>query len=470
MPVFNHRFDPTVLREYDIRGIVGKTLKPEDAFAIGRCFGSVVMRADGKRVAVGYDGRLHSPEMEAQLVAGLRACGLEVVRIGLCATPMLYFAAYDQQADGAVMVTGSHNPPDYNGFKMMIGKKPFFGAQIQDIGRMAADGDVVPEKAGTDRKVDIATRYADRVLADWDGGDRALKVVWDPGNGSAGPIVKALTARLPGTHYVINGDVDGTFPNHHPDPTVAKNLEQIIAEVAREKADLGIAFDGDGDRIGVVDNEGHILFGDQLLIVLARDVLKAKPGATIIADVKASQVLFDEVAKAGGEPLMWKTGHSLIKAKMAETGSPLAGEMSGHIFFADKWYGFDDAPYSAVRLLGIVARMAQSLAEVRAALPQVINTPELRFNCEEARKFVVVQEVKDRLAAEGAKVQAVDGVRVLTEDGWWLLRASNTQAVLVARCEASSEAGLERLKAQLVRQLVASGLEAPDFSAENAGH
>jgi phosphomannomutase len=470
MSAFNHRFDPTVLREYDIRGIVGKTLKPEDAFAIGRCFGSVVTRAGGKRVAVGYDGRLHSPEMEAQLVAGLRACGHEVVRIGLCATPMLYFAAYDQEADGAVMVTGSHNPPDYNGFKMMIGKKPFYGAQIQQIGRMAAEGDVVPEKAGSDRSVDIAGRYADRVLQDWDGGDRKLKVVWDPGNGSAGPIVKALAARLPGTHFVINGDVDGNFPNHHPDPTVAKNLEQIIAEVAREKADLGIAFDGDGDRIGVVDNEGHILFGDQLLIVLARDVLKAKPGATIIADVKASQVLFDEVAKAGGEPLMWKTGHSLIKAKMAETGSPLAGEMSGHIFFADKWYGFDDAPYSAVRLLGIVARMTQSLSEVRAALPQVINTPELRFNCEEARKFVVVQEVKDRLAAEGAKVQAVDGVRVLTDDGWWLLRASNTQAVLVARCEASSEAGLDRLKAQLVKQLVASGLEAPDFSAENAGH
>ena len=470
MTAFRHQFDSTVLREYDIRGIVGKTLKPEDAFAIGRCFGSVVVRDGGKRVAVGYDGRLHSPELEAQLVAGLRACGLEVVRIGLCATPMLYFAAYDQQADGAAMVTGSHNPPDYNGFKMMIGKKPFYGAAIQEIGRMAAEGDVVPEQAGTDRSVDIAGRYADRVLQDWDGGERKLKVVWDPGNGSAGPIVKALAARLPGTHFVINGDVDGKFPNHHPDPTVAKNLEQIIAEVAREKADLGIAFDGDGDRIGVVDNEGHILFGDQLLIVLARDVLKAKPGSTIIADVKASQVLFDEVAKAGGNPLMWKTGHSLIKAKMAETGSPLAGEMSGHIFFADKWYGFDDAPYSAVRLLGIVARMQESLSAVRAALPQVINTPELRFNCEEARKFEVVKEVKDRLAAEGAKVQDVDGVRVLTEDGWWLLRASNTQAVLVARCEATSAEGLERLKAQLVKQLVASGLEAPDFSGENAGH
>jgi len=470
MTAFRHRFDATVLREYDIRGIVGRTLYPEDAFAIGRCFGSVVVRAGGRRVAVGYDGRLHSPELEAQLAAGLRACGLEVIRIGLGATPMLYFAAHELEADGAAMVTGSHNPPDYNGFKMMIGKKPFYGAAIQEIGRMAAEGDVVPEAAGTDRAVDIAGRYLERVLKDWDGGERRLRVVWDPGNGSAGPVVKALAARLPGTHFVINGDVDGTFPNHHPDPTVARNLEQLIAEVKREKADLGIAFDGDGDRIGVVDDAGHILFGDQLLIILARDVLRERPGATIIADVKASQVLFDEVAKAGGTPLMWKTGHSLIKAKMAETGSPLAGEMSGHVFFADKWYGFDDAPYSAVRLLGIVARLPERLSAVRAALPQVVNTPELRFNCAEARKFEVVREVKERLAAEGAKVEDVDGVRVLTEDGWWLLRASNTQAVLVARCEAKTEAGLERLKAQLVKQLVASGLEAPDFSGENAGH
>jgi phosphomannomutase len=308
------------------------------------------------------------------------------------------------------------------------------------------------------------------VLQDYDGGERRLKVVWDPGNGSGCEVTKVLAGKLPGEHTVINGDVDGTFPNHHPDPTVAKNLEQLIAEVARTNADLGIAFDGDADRIGVVDNEGHILFGDQLLIILARDVLKAKPGGTIIADVKASQVLFDEVAKAGGTPLMWKTGHSLIKTKMAETGSPLAGEMSGHIFFADKWYGFDDAPYSAIRLLGIVARMQERLSEVRAALPQVINTPELRFDCAEDRKFQVVQEVKGRLAASGAQVQDVDGVRVLTEDGWWLLRASNTQAVLVARCEASSEAGLDRLKALLAEQLTASGLPAPDFSAENAGH
>ena len=471
MTAFHHQFHATVLREYDIRGIIGETLSPEDAFAIGRCFGSIVVREGGKRAAVGYDGRLSSPDLEPQLVAGLRACGLEVVRIGLVATPMLYFAAYALQADGAVMVTGSHNPPNYNGFKMMKGKKPFFGKEIQEIGRMAAAGDVVPvSMEGSDRHVDITEDYAKRVLQDYDGGTRRLKVVWDPGNGSASEITKLLAARLPGEHFVINGDVDGTFPNHHPDPTVAANLVQLIDEVAREGADLGIAFDGDGDRIGVVDNEGHILFGDQLLVVLARDVLKSKPGGTIIADVKASQVLFDEVAKAGGQPLMWKTGHSLIKAKMAETGSPLAGEMSGHIFFADKWYGFDDAPYSAVRLLGIVARMSESLSQVRAALPVVINTPELRFDCAEDRKFVVVREVKDRLATEGAKVQDVDGVRVLTDDGWWLLRASNTQAVLVARCEATSEAGLERLKQSLSRQLQASGLAAPDFSGANAGH
>ncbi|MBX6375341.1 MAG: phosphomannomutase, partial [Acetobacteraceae bacterium] len=251
---------------------------------------------------------------------------------------------------------------------------------------------------------------------------------------------------------------------------VPRNLAQIIEEVTREKADLGIAFDGDADRIGLVDDTGEILFGDQMMVILARDVLRERPGATIIADVKASQVLFDEIAKAGGTPLMWKTGHSLIKAKMAETGSPLAGEMSGHLFFADKWYGFDDALYAAVRLLGVIARSDRPLSAIRAALPRVINTPELRFDCPEERKFKVVQEVKDRLAAEGAKVQDVDGVRVLTEDGWWLLRASNTQAVLVARAEARTAEGLERLKAEIARQVQASGLKAPDFSAENAGH
>ena len=458
---FTHTFDSTSLREYDIRGIVGKTLHAADAFAIGRCFGSIVIRAGGRTVAVGYDGRVSSPMLEPALVDGLKASGIEVIRIGLGPTPMLYFASTIHKTDGAIMVTGSHNPPNYNGFKMMLARKPFFGEQIREIGRMAAEGDVVPETTGSDTTTDVSEAYIERVVQDWDGDDRALTVVWDNGNGAAGDVISRLVRRLPGKHTVLFPEIDGAFPNHHPDPTVPKNLEALIAEVAAQKADLGIAFDGDADRIGAVDNTGQILFGDQLLVVLARDVLKSRPGATIIADVKASQVLFDEVAKAGGAPLMWKTGHSLIKAKMAETGCPLAGEMSGHVFFADKWYGFDDALYAGVRLLGIVARMDATLAEVRNALPHVINTPELRFDCDDHRKFAVITEVAGRLAAEGANVSETDGVRVLTDDGWWLLRASNTQAVLVARCEGKDQETLARLKAELAGHLAAAGIEVP---------
>ena len=468
---FTHAFAPTSLREYDIRGIVGETLHPADAFAIGRTFGSIVSRHDGKTVAVGYDGRLSSPELEAALVDGLKASGMEVLRVGRGPTPMLYYAATTLGTDGCIMVTGSHNPPNYNGFKMMLGRKPFFGQQIQHLGALSAAGDVVDDATGSDRTIDVSHDYIARLISDWDGGDRILKVVWDNGNSSAGEILARLVRSLPGEHTVLNGEIDGNFPAHHPDPTVAKNLEQLIAAVAEKNADIGIAFDGDADRIGVVDNKGQILWGDQLLVVLARDVLKSNPGATIIADVKASQVLFDEVQRAGGTPLMWKTGHSLIKAKMAETGSPLAGEMSGHVFFADRWYGFDDALYAAVRVLGIVARMDQPFSSVKEALPHAVSTPELRFDCDDTRKFGVIEEVAARLKQQsGAEVSAIDGVRVRTRDGWWLLRASNTQAVLVARAEGLTVDGLERLKADLVDHLQASGLQAPDFSGENAGH
>ena len=467
---FSHRFDPTSLREYDIRGIVGRTLSEKDAFAIGRCFGSIVAQKGGSVVAVGRDGRVSGPALEQALVDGLKASGLRVLRMGVGPTPMLYFLNVARGCDGAIQVTGSHNPPDYNGFKMVLGAKPFFGAQIQEIGRMAAAGDVVAEASGSDEAVDIAPEYVERVARDWDGGERALKVVWDNGNGAAGEVLAALVSRLPGRHEILFPEIDGRFPNHHPDPTVPKNLEALIARVTETGADLGIAFDGDADRIGVVDDEGHVLFGDQLLIVLARDVLARNPGATIISDVKASQVLFDEIARAGGTPLMWKTGHSLVKAKMAETGSPLAGEMSGHVFFAERWYGFDDALYAAVRLLGVVARMPERLSAVRAALPAVVNTPELRFPCDDRRKFDVVREVAARLKAAEARVSDVDGVRVTTEDGWWLLRASNTQAVLVARAEATTgTAGLERLKAALGDQLAASGI-ALDFEKAASGH
>lgn len=467
---FSHRFDPTTLREYDIRGIVGRTLSEQDAFAIGRTFGSMIASKGGRTAAVGYDGRLSSPALEGALVKGLSGSGIAAVRIGLCPTPMLYYASTKLETDGAVMVTGSHNPPDYNGFKMMRDRKPFFGDDIRRLGQLAGAGDVVAETAVPARDVDIAADYISRLMADWDGGDRMLKVVWDNGNGSAGDVLARLVAALPGEHVVLNGRIDGTFPAHHPDPTVPANLQQIVEEVRARKADIGIAFDGDADRIGVIDDTGEILFGDQLMVLLSRDVLRTHPGATIIADVKASQVLFDEIGRAGGKPLMWRTGHSLIKSKMAETGSPLAGEMSGHIFFADRWYGFDDALYAAVRTLGIIARMPEKLSAVRKALPAVLNTPEVRFDCDEARKFAVIDEVAARLRAEAADVSDVDGVRVNTPDGWWLLRASNTQAVLVARAEASSAAGLERLKGALVRQLAASDVPTPDFSGSHAGH
>ena len=374
---FSHRFDPTVLREYDIRGIVGRTLHPADAFAIGRCFGSIVARAGGRTVAVGYDGRLSSPDLEPPLVDGLKASGMEVVRIGRGPTPMLYFAATTLETDGAVMVTGSHNPPDYNGFKMMLGRKPFFGAQIAALGEMAARGDVVAEAAGCERAVDRRRRL--RRAADLRLGRRRPAA-----EGRLGQRQRrrrrgaAATGRRPARQAHRAERRRSTAASRRTTPTrrCRRTSSSSIAEVRAHKADLGIAFDGDADRIGVVDDSGKILFGDQLLVVLARDVLREHPGATIIADVKASQVLFDEIARAGGKPLMWKTGHSLIKAKMAEIGAPLAGEMSGHIFFADKWYGFDDALYAAVRLLGIVARMDGTLSAVREALPHVVNTPE----------------------------------------------------------------------------------------------
>ncbi len=465
---FDHRFNDSSLREYDIRGIVGETLNAADAYAIGRTFGSIVADHGGKRVAVGWDGRLSSPMLQAQLIEGLMASGMEVLSIGRGPTPMLYFAAFTENTDGAVMVTGSHNPANYNGFKMMLGKKPFFGQDILSLGARAAAGDVVAETAGSVTQRDVSDAYIARLLRDWDGG-RELHVVWDNGNGAAGDVLAKLVKELPGKHVVLNGTIDGSFPAHHPDPTVPKNLEQLIQAVKRQGADVGVAFDGDADRIGLVDNAGHILFGDQFLILMARDVLKSHPGATIIADVKASQVLFDEIAKAGGKPLMWKTGHSLIKSKMAETGAPLAGEMSGHIFYNDKWYGFDDALYAAVRVLGVIARGTETVAAFRDSLPAVVNTPELRFDCAESRKFDVVKEVAERLKASGDTVSDTDGVRVTTTDGWWLLRASNTQAVLVARAESGSEAGLSRLKSELAGQLAASGL-APDFSGANAGH
>jgi phosphomannomutase len=454
----SHRFHPSILREYDIRGIVGETLGVEDAFAIGCAFGTVL--SPGARVAVGYDGRLSSPELERALVDGLVRSGIEVLRVGRGPTPMTYFASHELGTDGAIHVTGSHNPPNHNGFKFMRGKAPFFGPEIARLGDIALSGNFAVGP-GTSAEHPMAAPYTRRLLRDVHL-PRPLTVVWDAGNGATGEILQAIVKELPGRNILLNEEIDGRFPAHHPDPTEPHNLVQLQQTVAAAGADLGIAFDGDGDRVGVVDGEGRILWGDQILVLLAEDLLTRIPRATIIADVKASQVFFDEIARMGGNPVMWRTGHSLIKSKMAETGAPLAGEMSGHIFFADQWYGFDDALYAALRLLQVVSSWpATTLAQRRDRLPQMVNTPELRFPCADDRKFAIVEAVRLSLKAKGAEMSEVDGVRVLTGDGWWLLRASNTQAVLVARCEARDQAGLDRLRASLAGHLDACGLELP---------
>jgi phosphomannomutase len=391
-------------------------------------------------------------------VEGLTIGGVDVVRIGRGPTPMLYFAAATLEVDGGIMVTGSHNPPDHNGFKMVLGGKPFYAEAIQQLGELAATLGAPSGPRGKAEEHSVFDDYVARLAHDYHGA-QPLKIAWDPGNGATGDVVSVLTKKLPGAHHLINATIDGRFPAHHPDPTVPENLVQLQEEVARHGCDLGIAFDGDGDRIGVIDATGRILWGDQLMIVLARDVLERHPGAPILADVKASQVLFDEIVRAGGKPVMAATGHSRIKAQLAEMKAPLAGEMSGHIFFADGWYGFDDAIYVAVRLLDILARGGDSLAVIADRLPATFNTPELRLDCEEARKFAVVAEIAERLRRTGAEVIDIDGVRVKDEDGWWLIRASNTQAVIVARAESATEQGLARLKRRIVEELGASGMD-----------
>ena len=455
-----HRFHPSILREYDIRGILGQTLGADDARAVGLAFAARL--GGGGKVAVGRDGRLSSPMLEAALVDGLTLGGCDVVCIGISPTPMLYFAeATGDDLQGAIQVTGSHNPRDHNGFKIVLRGHPFFGADIRALEGSEQGGALATPRGAVEQR-DVLGAYIDRLLQALSGIEPArlagLRIGWDTGNGAAGPAVEALVARLPGEHHCLFTTVDGYFPNHHPDPTVEANLADLRALVADKSLDFGVAFDGDGDRIGVVDSLGRLIHGDQLLTIFAEDLLQRHPGTTVIADVKASQAVFDRVAELGGHPLMWKTGHSLIKAKMKETGALLGGEMTGHIFFADDYYGYDDALYAALRLIVASVRLNKSVTDLCSALPVLVNTPELRFQVDENRKFAVIDEVATRLSATSAPVNTVDGVRVTTPDGWWLLRASNTQDGLTARAESGDAAGLARLLAQVDAQLAASGV------------
>jgi phosphomannomutase len=456
----SHRFDPTALREYDIRGVVGSALGAADAHALGRSFATVVRRAGGSRIVVGRDGRLSSPMLEAALVEGLAAGGIDVVRIGLGPSPMLYYAEAVLGVDGGIQVTGSHNPADHNGFKLVLGHRPFWGEDLAGLARLAAAGDW-SEGTGRVTKVDVLGDYAARLMRGWDAGDTALRIGWDCGNGAAGPAVARLTALLPGEHHLLHIEPDGRFPNHHPDPGDEANLADLRALVADRGLDLGLAFDGDGDRIGVIDGQGRVLWGDRILGVLAEPLLRELPGATIIADVKSSQTVFDRIAALGGVPCLARTGHSPIKAKMVETGAPLAGELSGHIFFARGWYGFDDALYAAVRLIRAVRLSGRSLADLNDAMPASVATPDLRIAVAESDRIAVVDRVAARLAASGTAFDTTDGVRVMDADGWWLLRASNTEAAVTVRAEAADAAALARLLATVDAHLAAGGVVRP---------
>lgn len=460
--VLPHNFHSSVLREYDIRGVIDKTLSVHDAYALGQGFGILLRRQkpnqDQYSACIGYDGRLSSPSLAEALAQGFMDAGIDVTDIGMGPTPLLYYAGFETKADVAVMITGSHNPSDQNGFKMMLDRKPFYGQQIQDLAKLVGESyqpstDVV---SGQYQKKDFKKDYIGRILKPLQAiQEKPLKVAWDPGNGAAGAILPELIQQLPGEHILINGEVDGSFPNHHPDPSEPENMHQLVDVIKAEGCDLGIAFDGDGDRIGAVDHTGQILAGDQMLVVWAEQVLEKHPGVTIITDVKASQSLFDELERLGASGLMWACGHSKIKVKMAEEKSLLAGETSGHTFFADDYYGFDDAIYASVKLLEWVISSKMTLHERLATLPQFYVTPEVRVECDEVEKFAIVDRVKQRQIKAGHDVIAVDGVRVTTEDGWWLMRASNTQAVLSLRAEGRTQEGLKRLVQAVARELEA---------------
>ena len=447
----------TIFREYDIRGVADTELLSSDVADLGRGLGTLLQRKSGRAITLGRDCRLSSPRLRDALLQGLIDSGCEVTDIGVVPTPLLYFSAVHLGADGAVMITGSHNPSEFNGFKTVCGPATLHGETIQEVRHIIEARDFL-HAHGSHGDMDVIPAYLDEVAPHFDF-KRRVKVVFDAGNGTAGPVVHRLFQRLNCEVTELFFEMDGRFPNHHPDPTVPANLKDLRDAVKAQGAELGIAFDGDSDRIGAVDENGDVIYGDMLLLIFGREILTRKPGATFIGEVKCSQLLYDELKRLGGNPIMYKTGHSLIKAKMKQEHAELAGEMSGHMFFADRYYGFDDALYAACRLIEIVARSGQPLSAQLADLPKTVSTPEIRVDCPDETKFDVVTRVTERFK-KTRKVIDIDGARVLFEHGWGLVRASNTQPVLVLRFEAESEDWLREY-----REEVESVLEAAKAAA-----
>ncbi|HXP88160.1 MAG TPA: phosphomannomutase/phosphoglucomutase [Bryobacteraceae bacterium] len=426
---------PTIFREYDIRGVADTELLSPDVTDLGRGLGTLLQRKSGKNINLGHDCRLSSARLRDALLEGLVDSGCEVTDIGVVPTPLLYYSAVHLDADGALMITGSHNPPEFNGFKTVCGSGTLHGETIQEVRKLIEARDFL-KGHGSHADMDVSQSYVDTIVPQFDL-QRRVKVVFDAGNGTAGPVAHRLFSRLNCEATELFFDMDGRFPNHHPDPTVPANLEPLRKAVSEQKADLGIAFDGDSDRLGAVDENGAVIYGDMLLLIFGREILTRKPGSTFIGEVKCSQLLYDELKRLGGNAIMYKTGHSLIKAKMKEEHAELAGEMSGHMFFADRYFGYDDALYAACRLLEIVSKSGKPLSAQLAGLPKSVSTPEIRVDCPDETKFDVVARVAEHFR-KSYKVIDVDGVRVLFEHGWGLLRASNTQPVLVMRFEAST--------------------------------
>jgi len=450
--------NPAILRDEDIRGIVGQTLDAADAAALGAAFGTFVAERGGRTVVLGFDGRVTSRALAVAFARGMITAGMQVARVGLGPTPMLQFARIQLRTDAAVMVTGSHDSAEYNGFKLSIRGRSLTQAEIRQLGDVAGRG-TFASGDGLMLNRPMLDAYVER-LSDALVLEHPLAVAWDASNGAVGAVLTKLCTRLPGRHVLLNEMVDGTFPDHRPDPAQPEALERLRKIVVAEECDLGVAFDGDGDRLGVVDGEGRILRIDQTLLLLARDILQAHPGAAIVADVGASQTFFDEIARVGGVPVMTRARHGAVEATVAETGALLAGEANGHVFFGDQNGQYDDAVYAAVRLMNVVSRADCSLAALRDGLPQTFDIPELSLPCADDRKDAVIDEIGARLTAAGAEVTAIDGVRFKAEEGWWLLRASRHRAALLARCEGTTEAGLVRMKQALRQELERSRVAA----------
>ena len=453
------KFKSEVLREYDIRGIVDVNLSSNTAYTIGRTFGHILFaESSKKKIVVGYDGRITSPKLHNALVAGLLESGLKVISIGLCPTPMVYFAHYHLDTDGAIMVTGSHNPSEYNGFKIVYKKNSFYADEIQNLQKIIQNLKS-PEKKGSLDKLDISKEYVARNLKNINLQKR-LRISWDIGNGSVGAVIDKFINKVSNAdHFIINKEVDGTFPNHHPDPTVPKNMEQLIENVISNSCDVGLAFDGDGDRLGVVDNEGSIVWADQYMLLLAKEISTLYKNPKIIMDVKCSKIFFDEVKKFNCEPIMFRTGHSPIKEKMKEIKSPLSGEMSGHVCYADDFYGYDDAIYVALRLLRILSKEDLSLSQLISKYPKALSTPEIRIDVEEIRKFKIIKEIKNRLNQFEGEIIDIDGIRLQNNKGWILIRASNTQNQLTCRAEALNNDDLIEMTNLIEYHLKLSGVD-----------